>query len=210
MVQRRIKNDLVTTERNISTALTAGYYMNTAARCANESVYKLLPISTKGPKEVTLVYIHPNSTFIQHKGPEYVIYQSLIHSSKLYMNNIARIDYACFRRHQNLWEDVSVNRLSGRDIVEETVSNDKVTNASTSKSNTNVSIKREREDSRDLQGDDDDVSKTKLRKLEKSETVEVSTAAATNVNVTVSSVASKKQLTAVELARQRYLERKGK
>jgi len=68
-------------DRRIADALTAGYFMNAAMQCANDSIYKLLPLEEQllgtdgessskrrkksGSDYVTMVHTHPQSVFSQ-------------------------------------------------------------------------------------------------------------------------------------------------
>ena len=105
-------------EQRISNAITAGYFMNAAVRCANESIYKSLPLGNK-EGDVRMVYVHPNSVFVYTKPPEYVVYQDLVHSSKLFMSQIVKADWRCLQFHQIKWKFVHPQQLSGRKLVAE-------------------------------------------------------------------------------------------
>jgi len=113
------KQSRLSLEQRISNAITAGYFMNAAVRCANESIYKSLPLGgLEG--DVRMVYVHPNSVFVYTKPPEYVVYQDLVHSAKLYMNHIVKTDWKCLQAHQQAWTFVPPQQLSGRKLLKET------------------------------------------------------------------------------------------
>lgn len=115
-------------EQRISNAITAGYFMNAAVRCANESIYKSLPLGNK-EGDVRMVYVHPNSVFVYTKPPEYVVYQDLVHSSKLYMSQIIKADWRCLQFHQLRWNFVHPQQLSGRKLVAEIDAGDELVGA---------------------------------------------------------------------------------
>jgi hypothetical protein len=105
-------------EQRISNAITAGFFMNAAVRCANESIYKSLPLGAE-EGDVRMVYIHPNSVFVYTKPPEYVVYQDLVHSAKLYMSQVVKADWKCLQAHQAAWRYVHPYQLTGRPLAAE-------------------------------------------------------------------------------------------
>ena len=121
-------------------AITAGYYMNAAIRCANESVYKCLSMQQLGDMasgsdgqgsdrignsyvaaaaagSIRMVHIHPSSSFAYTKPPEYVVYKALVYSSKLYMQEICRASGKDLMYYRRQWQHVDPSALSGGDTA---------------------------------------------------------------------------------------------
>lgn len=112
----------------ISNALVAGYFMNAAIRCANASAYKLEPLE-RGPTANTdqaacIVHVHPSSTFAHLRPPEQVVFQDLVHSSKLFMKQVLRVNSKCLQQFQQRYRFASAGQLSGRQEVINTETND--------------------------------------------------------------------------------------
>ncbi len=112
-------------DRRISYAILAGYFMNAATRCVNDSVYKLLPlIDAKTKKnssgstntEVRLVHMHPQSIFAVLKPSEFVVYQELVSSTKLFIKNVARVSGKVLEQHQQAWHYVDPRLLNGEEV----------------------------------------------------------------------------------------------
>ena len=122
-------------EQRVSSALTYGFFVNAAVQCANESVYKcLLPPSisqqpsnsrssaTSGSSSSSgsssaarMVHIHPSSALAYTKPPEYVVYQELLSSNRLYIKQVAKADRKLLLRLQAEWKLLpDVAQLSGR------------------------------------------------------------------------------------------------
>lgn len=111
-------------EKRICTAITAGYFMNSAVLCAHGNVFKymsLLDLERQRNKQeaidVRMVHIHPTSSLCQD-GAEcphnYLLYQALVHSSKLYMKQIAKADSKLLKTLQREWQYVDPFVLCGR------------------------------------------------------------------------------------------------
>lgn len=119
--KERDPREYYSVDKRLCDALTAGFFMNAAVRCSNESVYKTLPLLP--PKEhqehkdalasTRLVHIHPQSAFSLTSPPEYVIYQELVHSAKLYIRQVGRTNPKCLAKHQQHWRYVKPNALRG-------------------------------------------------------------------------------------------------
>ncbi len=98
--------------------------MNSAVLCAHGNVFKYLSLldlerqrNKQDAIDVRMVHIHPTSS-LSVEGTEcphtYVLYQALVHSSKLYMKQIARADSRLLRTLQREWEYVDPYVLCGR------------------------------------------------------------------------------------------------
>lgn len=111
-------------EKRICTAITAGYFMNSAVLCAHGNVFKylsLLDLERQRHKQdaidVRMVHIHPTSS-LSVDGAEcphnYLLYQALVHSSKLFMKQIAKADSKLLKTLQREWQYVDPYVLCGR------------------------------------------------------------------------------------------------
>lgn len=98
--------------------------MNSAVLCAHGNVFKymsLLDLERQRNKQeaidVRMVHIHPTSSLCQD-GAEcphnYLLYQALVHSSKLYMKQIAKADSKLLKTLQREWQYVDPFVLCGR------------------------------------------------------------------------------------------------
>lgn len=98
--------------------------MNSAVLCAHGNVFKymsLLDLERQRNKQdaldVRMVHIHPTSS-LSEEGTEcphtYVLYQALVHSSKLFMKQIARADSKLLKTLQREWQYVDPYVLCGR------------------------------------------------------------------------------------------------
>lgn len=98
--------------------------MNSAVLCAHGNVFKYLSLldlerqrNKQDAIDVRMVHIHPTSS-LSVEGTEcphtYVLYQALVHSSKLYMKQIARADSRLLKTLQREWEYVDPYVLCGR------------------------------------------------------------------------------------------------
>lgn len=103
----------VSLEKRICNAVTAGFYMNAAVRCSNESVYKCIGDGD----ELQLVHLSPQSAFSFVDPPEYIIYQELMHSTKLYMRTAGRVSKSVLKMHQRSWNKVPPEQLSSGQVV---------------------------------------------------------------------------------------------
>jgi len=113
-------------EKRISTVVTTGFYMNSATRCVNESVYKSLSLldvqrqlNHKSALDVRMVHIHPSSALAAMPGPEYLLYMQLAYTNKLYMQQICRADSKLLKRLQKEWKYVDPYVLCGRELYED-------------------------------------------------------------------------------------------
>jgi hypothetical protein len=193
------KEKEVSLEKRLSHAITAGYYMNAAMQCSNDSVYKCLslPMINKDNNKPTshdlrLVYISPQSSFAVITPSEYVIYQELVFNNKLYMRNVSYVSKKRLFSFINEWKPVSPLQLNGIVVVPSTTST--------------VNIKRERENS----GKDDSTNK-KVKSEEKEETTSLSfpvPTTTTTTTTTVSAENSGNRQKEIEQAKLRYLMRK--
>ncbi|KAJ1437261.1 hypothetical protein B484DRAFT_477434 [Ochromonadaceae sp. CCMP2298] len=111
-------------ESRISTTFTSGFFMNSATRC-NDSVFKYLTLSDiersyrgEGALDVRMVAIHPTSAFADVRCPEFVIFQEMVHSSKLYIRVVGRADSKLLQRLQRGWRWVSPYVLCGRELIQ--------------------------------------------------------------------------------------------
>lgn len=123
----------VSLDRRIANTITAGFFTNAAVQCANESVYKTLPLvdsnrtsssksrgkgrDEQGPT-FRMVHTHPSSVFSALKAPEHVVFKDLTHSSKLFMKEIVRVDHRCLQYHQSRWRYVHPTVLSGNVLID--------------------------------------------------------------------------------------------
>lgn len=98
--------------------------MNSAVLCAHGNVFKYLSLldlerqrNKQDAIDVRMVHIHPTSS-LSVEGTEcphtYVLYQALVHSSKLFMKQIARADSKFLKTLQREWEYVDPYVLCGR------------------------------------------------------------------------------------------------
>ena len=98
--------------------------MNSAVLCAHGNVFKYMSLldlerqrNKQDPLDVRIVHIHPTSS-LSEEGTEcphtYVLYQALVHSSKLFMKQIARADSKLLKSLQREWQYVDPYVLCGR------------------------------------------------------------------------------------------------
>jgi hypothetical protein len=194
------KEKEVCLEKRLSHAIAAGYFMNAAMQCSNDSVYKCLslPMINKDSNKPTshdlrLVYISPQSSFAVITPSEYVIYQELVFNNKLFMRNVSYVSKKRLFSFINEWKPVSPLQLNGI-----------VVSTTTGTSNSTVNIKRERES-----GGKDDSTNKKMKSEEKEESESLSFPAPTTTTVTtVSAENSGNRQKEIEQAKLRYLMRK--
>jgi hypothetical protein len=119
-------------EKRMSHAITAGYFMNAATRCVNDSVYKCVPLIDQKTKktqagttnvDVRLVHMHPQSTYAVLKPSEFVIFQELVNSTKLFIKNVAKVSGKVLEQHQHAWHFVDPRFLNGEDAAPTSSSN---------------------------------------------------------------------------------------
>lgn len=192
------KDREVSLQKRMSYAIAAGYFMNAATRCVNDSVYKCLPLidgktkkTTSGTTspDVRLVHMHPQSVYATLKPSEFVIFQELVNSTKLYIKNVAKVSGKVLEQHQKAWHFVDPRLLNGEE-------------ATTSLSSSTVADRDRRQRQNDDREDDPVSKRTKVEE---------------NTNHTnhpksgnhSESSTDKKTLSAVEQAKLRYLSRKG-
>ncbi len=143
-------------EKRICDAVTAGYFMNAAVKCTNDSVFKYVPLGedsdratgSGSSRDVHMLHMHPSSVFAQQRPPEHVVFQDLVHSSKVFMKQVVRASRSCLRAHQSRWRRVTAGQLCGRvDIAPELTSEPIKSEVSFDgkHSETNVGTKRPRD-----------------------------------------------------------------
>lgn len=136
----------ITLEDRICDAITTGLYMNSAVKCAGEDLFKCLPLKKKekstaidDDSSVQLVHIHPQSSFTVFPTPEYVVYQELVFSNKLYIRNVTRASRHTIKGLRKRWKYVSATQLSQGSIRE----NDETITSTTGKKRTREEDVRE-------------------------------------------------------------------
>jgi hypothetical protein len=118
-------------EKRICTAITTGFYMNSAALCAHGSVFKYLSLldlerqrNRQEALDVRMVHIHPTSS-LAIEGTDCphttLVYQALAHGNKLYMKQVCKADSKRLKQLQKDWVYVDPYVLCGRRQKEEVV-----------------------------------------------------------------------------------------
>lgn len=118
------KEELRPLEKRICRAVTAGFYMNSAALCAHGNVFKYLSLldlerqrNRQEALDVRMVHIHPTSS-LAVEGVDCphstLVYQALAHGNKLYMKQVCRADSRSLKQLQRDWVYVDPYVLCGR------------------------------------------------------------------------------------------------
>ena len=204
------KGQKTTTERlekRLCHAIVAGYYMNAAMQCANDSVYKCLPlpmISSQPNSELRLVYISPQSAFAYSTPSEYVIYQELVFQTKLYMRNVSYVSAKRLLGYMNRWKPVPPMQLSG------------ITPTTTTEKD-KIAVKRGREEEEPVIAARMEEKTAGQKKIEKEEdmmlmkrvkTEEETKNPTASTPMPTAAPTSSNQMSAIEQAKLRYLMRK--
>jgi hypothetical protein len=111
-------------EKRMCTAITTGFYMNSAVLCAHGSVFKHLSLldlerqrNRQEALDVRMVHIHPTSS-LAIEGAECphttLVYQALAHGNKLYMKQVCKADSKRLKQLQKDWVYVDPYVLCGR------------------------------------------------------------------------------------------------
>lgn len=176
----------------LSHAIAAGYFMNTAMKCVNESVYKLLPLptsTTKQAEDIQLVHILPQSAFAYVKPSDYLVYQDVLQNQKLFIRNVTKVSEKIIQQYRSAWQYVDPHILSQDDDL--------------------IALAKEKEEEARQRAEEDVKRKKRLR--EELSALEASTITLKNEEEEERSKrlkASTETLSAVEQARLRYLSRK--
>jgi hypothetical protein len=96
--------------------------MNSAVKCANDNVFKFLPLDKQHADRdgVHMLHLHPSSALVGMRPPEYLVFQDLVHSSKVFMKHTVRVDRKVLEAFQSRWVHVTASQLSGRVSLEDT------------------------------------------------------------------------------------------
>ena len=91
--------------------VAAGLYMNAARRVGNENMYRSMSITSE---DVQMYHIHPTSSLRNNTSDaEYIVYQELIASGKIFMKHTSVVHVDTFERKKANYSRVSANCLSG-------------------------------------------------------------------------------------------------
>ena len=91
--------------------VASGLYMNAARRIGGENMYRSLPL--KG-SDVQMLNIHPTSALRDNTSEaEYIVYQELLASGKIYVKHLSVIHIDTLERRRANYRMISANRLCG-------------------------------------------------------------------------------------------------
>ena len=221
-------------EKRICTAITAGFYMNSAVLCAHGSVFKYLSLldqerqrNRQEALDVRMVHIHPTSS-LSNEGSDCphstVVYQALAHGNKLYMKQVGRADSKLLRQLQRDWVYVDPYVLCGRQAErsqqqqKQGGSEHSTLHSSTTSTSSSGITDAERGGAKQCSNTAISSSTTTSTNasvgIKRSLPLETSTATTTPINTsasavgtTISTTTTTSNTTAAEAAKQRYLER---
>lgn len=135
--KRRVELSL---DDRIKRAVAAGLFVNAAHRCAQETIFRSMPMPAmdidmtstgEGPvggrraggagvQGVSLYHVHPTSSLSSQGAPdppEYVVFQELVSGGRLYMRHVTGVDVRDVQRHRAEWHAVHPLVLCGRKAV---------------------------------------------------------------------------------------------
>jgi HrpA-like RNA helicase len=98
-------------------AIASGLFMNAARRCSPDApVYRSCTVGVDREDHVLLLHIHPDSTgALSSSRAEFVVYQEVVHTAKLFMRNVTAVPAAVLLPLQRAWRYVHPLALSGRE-----------------------------------------------------------------------------------------------